>query len=514
MTGWKMYSEIHQLKSKGFSKSQVARQTGLNVKTVKKYWEVDPDDFSGIIQKSGNRAKKLNLHKKVILGWLQQFPDMSASQVMDWLKELYPDDDQFRERTVRRFVSWLRKEHHIINKVTERQYQAVPDPPMGKQMQIDFGETAVRKSTGGFIKIYGMGAVLSHSRYKYAEWSDKPLTTAAFIQMLGHCFDYIGGVPEELVFDQDKLVAVSENYGDIVYTYEFENFKQAHGFKVRLCKASDPESKGRIEAVVKYMKRNFAAHRLFIDLKIWNQCCEDWLERTANSNIHGTTKKVPAEVFLVEKQYLRPVPCVKTIPGDIVTRSVRKDNTVLYKSNRYSVPIGTYKPGLELEVKEEEDILNLFDLETGKLVASHRVSQEKGALVQNTHHLRDNTKKIDELYEKTFTLLGSTTQASEFLTDIRREKRRYVREQFGLMEKLTLKYPLAVIEKAVAYCLELKLYSAVDCRHAVAYFSGQQEVPAQTSCLDELGACPGVLTVKAEQRSITAYSELLVGEKI
>lgn len=55
--------------------------------------------------------------------------------------------------------------------------------------------------------------------------------------------------------------------------------------------------------------------------------------------------------------------------------------------------------------------------------------------------------------------MGDTAQAAGFLAGIRREKRRYVREQFGLMEKLTLKYPLAVIEKAVAYCLELKLYS-------------------------------------------------------
>lgn len=31
------------------------------------------------------------------------------------------------------------------------------------------------------------------------------------------------------VFDQDKLLAVSENCGDIVYTYEFEKFKQTMG---------------------------------------------------------------------------------------------------------------------------------------------------------------------------------------------------------------------------------------------------------------------------------------------
>lgn len=98
---------------------------------------------------------------------------------------------------------------------------------------------------------------------------------------------------------------------------------------------------------------------------IWNQCCEDWLERTANSRIRGITKKVPAEVFLEERQYLRPVPCIRKIPADILTRVVGKDNTILYKGNRYSVPIGTYKPGLELVVEEEAGILTLKDPLTG-----------------------------------------------------------------------------------------------------------------------------------------------------
>lgn len=70
MTGWIMYSEIHQLKSMGFNKSQVARQTSLNVKTVDKYWEVDPDAFAEIIQNSGSRTKKLAPYKNIILSWL------------------------------------------------------------------------------------------------------------------------------------------------------------------------------------------------------------------------------------------------------------------------------------------------------------------------------------------------------------------------------------------------------------------------------------------------------------
>lgn len=503
-----MYSEIHQLKKTGLNKSQTARHLGINVKTVNKYWDVDAEGFAEVRQKSATRKKKLIGYEETILGWLQQFPEISAAQVTDWLKEHY-HDKVFQERTVRRMVARLRREHHIEKTPATRQYQAVADPPMGKQMQVDFGEAMVRRGTGGFCKVYAMGTVLSNSRYKYGNWSDKPLTTTAFVKMLSQCFNYLGGVPEELVFDQDKLLAVSENYGDIIYTYEFEKFKQAMGFEVRLCRKSDPESKGRIEAVVKYMKKNFAANRFFTDIKTWNMCFEDWLARTANRKVHGTTKRVPAEVFLVEKQYLRPVPFTKITPEDIVTRGVRKDNTVLYRSNRYTVPVGTYKPGLRLELRDDDGFLTLFNMATGAIVASHRISPERGTLVRNNNHLRDNSQSIDKLYEKVLNLLGSSEKAAVFLTGLRHEKPRYVRDQFRLMADVVGKYSAMIVEQAIDYCLELKLYSAVQFRDAAGYFFIQTEEAHENTALENRNAWPAHLKVKAEHRSVTAYVELL-----
>lgn len=42
-------------------------------------------------------------------------------------------------------------------------------------------------------------------------------------------------------------------------------------FNTRLCKAYDPESKGEIEAVVKFAKYNFAKHRVFEDIDSFNE---------------------------------------------------------------------------------------------------------------------------------------------------------------------------------------------------------------------------------------------------
>ncbi len=509
-----MFSEIHQLKKIGLKKAQVARKLEIDVKTVSKYWEANPDEFATMRQKGKNRSKKLQHYRDVILKWIRENPDITSGQILDWIKEHY-SDFSVRERTLRRYVAELRQKHDLPKPELTRQYQAVADLPPGKQLQVDFGQKRVRNNAGGYTTLYAMGAVLAYSRYKYGQWADKSLTTAMFVQMLRNCFDYLGGVPDEVVFDQDKLVAVSENYGDIIYTYEFERFKQVMGFSVYLCRKSDPESKGKVEAVVKYMKRNFAAHRLFGDIKSWNQSFLDWLKRTGNYNPHGTTKKVPAEVFLEEEKYLKPVPTIN-ITEEIVTRTVRKDNTVLYKGNRYSVPLGTYWPEMVLKVTEQDGHLILRDLSSDKLLAEHKLCAQKGQLIQNSNHRRDHSARIEELFEETLALLATTEQAVAFLTGIRKEKPRYVRDQFKLMQKVAAEHSQEAVDEAIVYCLERKLYSAVDCRDAALWFSQQasgHQALADTDTVQEVNGIPDWLKVKAEKRNLAAaYAHLAGGE--
>jgi transposase len=504
---WPMYSKIHELKAQKIKKAQVARKLSLDPKTVTRFWNMTPEEFLTFSNKK--RKQKLDKYETVIVNRLREFPDLSAAQIMDWLIEIY-DDTSLKERTVRRYVAWLRKKHQMPKPITIRQYEAVEELPPGVQLQIDFGQIAVPKTDGGKSTVYCMGAVLSHSRYKYAEWSDKPLTTPRLVTMLKRCFKFFGGVPQELVFDQDKLVAVSENYGDIIFTTEFEQFKQFTGFSVYLCRKNDPESKGKVEAVVKYLKNNFAKHRLFTSLTEWNQAQLDWLERTGNAKEHGTTKKVPAQAFLLEKQHLRPVPSIK-IPDDILTVMVRKDNTILYKSNRYSVPLGTYRPGRKLSIKEDTGILNVIDPETGEVLAEHSVCHERGKLIKNRHHSRDLTAKVDELFEQTLTKLGNSLDAEKFLAAIRLEKRRYARDQFKLMEHLASQYSADIITKAIGYCLNYRLYSAVDCRDAAEYFAAQNDTVDEVAAT-VLSISPKRFSIQTEQRSLAAYTRLYGGD--
>lgn len=79
-------------------------------------------------------------------------------------------------------------------------------------------------------------------------------------------FEFYGGMTEEIVYDQDKLMIVSENGGDIIYTEEFQAYRQQRGFCIYLCQGADPDSKGKIENVVNFIKGNLAKNRVFHQL--------------------------------------------------------------------------------------------------------------------------------------------------------------------------------------------------------------------------------------------------------
>src|SRR5690625_6222769 len=371
-----MYMEIHQLLKQGFTKVQVAQKLDISRSTVYRYLDRNPEAMSKWVKKTKVRRKKLDPYKEKILSWLYEHPDMSAAQVLDWLQERYPSLE-VAESTVRLYVRGLRKEYDIPKEAATRDYEAVPEVPMGKQMQVDFGETEQFTPDRKKVKLRFIAFVLGNSRQKYKEWLDRPFTTRDVIRAHENAFQYFGGISDELVYDQDALILVSENGGDLILTREFQAYKEERKLIVHMCRKADPESKGKIENVVKYVKQNFAKHRIYHGLDTWNEMGWKWLERTGNYKIHNTTKKRPVEVFALEKQHLRPIssPIVNYNDSNCknsIIRSVRKDNTIWYKSNRYSVPLGTFNKVKQVYIEKRDNAyLLVMETQTGAIIAKH-----------------------------------------------------------------------------------------------------------------------------------------------
>ena len=112
---------------------------------------------------------------------------MTSAQIEDWLRERHPSL-KVSESTVRSYVRNLRKEYNIPRELNSRSYEAVPEMEMGEQMQVDFGETWQDTPDKRKVKLYFIAFVLSHSRYKYMEWLDRPFTTRDLLMRMKMLF--------------------------------------------------------------------------------------------------------------------------------------------------------------------------------------------------------------------------------------------------------------------------------------------------------------------------------------
>ncbi len=162
-------------------------------------------------------------------------------------------------------------------------------------------------------------------------------------------------------------------------------------------------------------------------------------------------------MFKEEQKHLKPIPTIINQPEEIVTRQVRKDNTIWYKSNRYTLPLGTYQPEREVMIKEDQGILMIFDIETGCKLASHKISLDKGRLISNNNHLRDHSARIAEIYQDTLANMGGSEIAAAFLDGIHREKPRYIRDQYNLVTRTITNYSAQIISQALDYCVERRI---------------------------------------------------------
>ncbi|MFI5193757.1 MAG: IS21 family transposase, partial [Chitinophagales bacterium] len=231
------------------------------------------------------------------------------------------------------FVAWVRQKYHILKSNAGREYEMVEEAPYGSQAQADFGEYNLRNSQGRKVKVHFMTMVLSRSRYKWVFFSTSKFKTEGSIDGHERAFGFFEGVADTVVYDQDRVFLVDENKGDLVLTEKFRTYSRQCGFKLHFCRKADPESKGKIENVVKYVKQNFLYNRPFSDIETLNQEALAWLARTANHMPHSSTRKQPGAEWEIEKQYLKPYHPASPKTNEPLVYSVRKDNSNSIRGN-------------------------------------------------------------------------------------------------------------------------------------------------------------------------------------
>lgn len=458
-----MWYKVRELTEKGLNKTQISLELDIHRKTVRKYLTMSEEEFFGWLKHPKTLPRKLNDYHGYVLNLLANHPYLSAAQVEDRLKEEYPQLPVVHSKTVYNFVQNIRDEHGIKKCATEgRQYEKIPETEFGMQAQSDFGEFGMLIRGAGRKKVYFFIMVLCRSRQKFVYFKSSPFTSSDAITAHDRAFEYFKGQPKEIIYDQDRILVIDENLGDVLLTREFSTYCGQMDFKPIFCRKSDPESKGKVENVVGYVKKNFLKGRIYEGEDKLNESVIAWLSRTANAKVHSGTRKIPMLEWETEQKYLLPLkshPLIKAT-SPMPQYKVRKDNTISFRSNFYTLPIGTYKgPETVVLVKETKEELSLYTPEND-LLAVHPLCLGRGMTVRNSDHTRDKSQRTATLKSEVLSMMPDMKKGGYYLDMIYRNKPRYFRDNMLLLKKHIPVLDKASLEKSLVFCMENSLFNA------------------------------------------------------
>lgn len=492
-----LFKRIKDCKRQGLQIRTISRKLNISKNTVKKYYSMSAEEFIKLQEETAQRERCFNPYKDEILSIFKNNDNkVYSSSIYDLMCELYGVDNlPGTERTLRNYIQWLKDSGELSANIETRAYKPVDELPFGQQLQVDFGQ--LRINTGDTVYIFA--SVLSASRYKYVAVQKRPFTTLDVILHLIDCFNHIGGIPEEVAIDQDRTMVVSENKGDIVLTKSFREFKDEMGFKLYVCRKADPESKGKVENLVKYVKTSFFSARTFNSFSEVESRIVNWLEKRANSKLCSRTGISFSNLLKIEQEHLKMVKGSIFQRDNILYRESRKANhksLISVGSSMYSVPI-KYR-NKQVWIYRSENKLHIYDDLAGKEIAKHNISLMPGQRVISKNHYRDTTKTQVSLKEQAKGYYDLPIW-KEYIDKNYRIYNRYFREQYhDLQVFLQSGINDDIMIKALELCHETDQYSVNNFKESYLYYQGIER-DSHENILPAL--ITGVKAIKGDKRN-------------
>jgi transposase len=364
---------ILDLHRQGLSISAIARRTGRDPKTVRKYIErgLEPPVYG---PRQVGRPSKIAPFLDYLRQRVVAYPDLSAVRLT---REIRERGYRGAYTAVKRFVAAIRPERQ------PKPFEVRFETPAGYQAQVDFARfVTVFTDEPGLTRILWLfSLVLGHSRFIFARFvMHQDLQTLLRCHMMA--FEALGGVPIEILYDRMKTAVIDEDeQGHVIYNRSLLALARHYGFQPRACKPYRAKTKGKVERPFSYIRQDFFLARSFRNLDDLNAQLRDWLDTVANERLHGTTQRIVAEAFAAERQELQGLPA---FPFDALLkleRRVSHDGLVSIGGNYYSVPDRTRRV---VEVHQLPDQVRILD--GGRLVAVHPVLEGRRQVrVDPTH---------------------------------------------------------------------------------------------------------------------------------
>lgn len=392
------WAEIRRLYFiEGLSKRKIANMVRMDKKTVRRAINMSEYTPRRIPQK--NRPSKLDSYKKDISELIEKYPSISGSRVYEEIKKKGYEGG----------ITILRDYLLSIQDKKKEAYIRVETSP-GEQAQADWADCGSIRIGEYVRKLSCFVMVLSYSRLMYIEFTLSQ-RLESFMRCHINAFRFFGGVPKKILYDNLKSVVLARFGREIRLNPRFEAFSGYYLFKPVICNPYSGHEKGRVENGVKYVRGNFLNGRIFISYSDLNAQAADWQRDTANIRLHGTTRKRPVDLYILEKDKLTSLPANDYDTSVVIALKSTKDCRVKFDTNTYSVPF--QYAVRQLTLKADNDMVKIYNNTT--LIAEHRRSYEKYLSIEDPAHYEGllAMKKKARIYKvrDTFLSLGVDCEA-------------------------------------------------------------------------------------------------------
>jgi transposase len=445
MIGIAMYTTIITLWEQKKSKSEISRITKHDRKTVSKIIKNYINEGKQRPDKKRTDSPLVNF-KEDILKLLEK--DLSVVRIHEELAKL---GSRASYQSLARYTRDLRDKTDICIRF---------DTEAGEEAQVDFGYSGMQPSPEGELKkSWFFNMRLSYSRLDYYEVVfDQRVET--FIQCHINAFKYFGGVPKIVKIDNLKAAILEAHFYEVVHQQYYKKFADHYEFFSLPCRVRKPQEKGKTESAIKYGKGNFFAGRSFETFEQLLSELNNWLEYKCNARIHGTTKKVPRELFeQEEREFLIKLPIEDFNISSVGVRKVQRDCHIVVENNYYSVP---YKyVGEDVEIELDNKLLRVFY--DNQIIVTHVRCVNKGQFITNRAHYPDyklctpSSPEYQDTYRKKLQDIGSDAASMLEMLLINRPHD-WNRVAKGLIS-LGKTYDKNIVNLACARALEFEIFN-------------------------------------------------------
>ena len=285
-------------------------------------------------------------------------------------------------RNFRRLVAQEKSKYRQRQAIARSRRPAVWSP--GEHLVIDWG---VQDGLHVFC------AVLAFSRVRFVRFAEDE-RAGTTLRLLAECFAVLGGVPRVVLADRMGCLKGGVVADVVIPTPDYVRFATHYRFRPDFCHAKDPESKGIVENLVGYAKRDLmiplgAVAGKATDLVAANAEAAEWCAEVNNAR-HSEIAAVPAERLAeVEHPLLGGLPSL--LPSGLFgvrreLRKVDKLSCVRFGSARYSVPNRLL--GRQVEVLADTNGVTILVSGTGEVLAAHPLIAPGESSITDAHYGR------------------------------------------------------------------------------------------------------------------------------